>query len=285
MKSLNDLIAVLFAILLLQIFALAQSANTAIAPEPIVTQTPVASPKNSDSTPPFVKRTELQFNYTYENLTNNYGEWHTATVDFIRFLSKRQVIYGTLLSTRRFGQRDRQITIGIYQPLSRKWTVQLEAGASPAHRVLPKWSALGQIERSFKKGWNAQIGYRRTHFTAARVNVGIVGAEKYWGNYRAAYTLYIINLENTGTSASNRFQFNRYYGEQVSSVGVSAGFGRELENLGSNRGVLRTGVQSASLSGRHWFNRHWGIGYDVSLVRQGNLYSRGGLTLGLRYKF
>jgi hypothetical protein len=129
MKSLNNLIAVLFAILLIQIFALAQSGNTVTTQEPIAAPTPVASPKNSGSTPPFVKRTELHFNYTYENLTNNYGEWHTATVDFIRFLSKRQVIYGTLLSTRRFGQRDRQITIGIYQPLSRKWTVQFEAGA------------------------------------------------------------------------------------------------------------------------------------------------------------
>lgn len=284
MSSLKNLIAISITIVLLQIFVVAQPDTTATAPNPNASPTPIASSANDRSASPDEKRTEVQFNYTYENLTNNFGDWHTASVDFIHNFSKRQIIYGSLLATKRFRQRDRQIIVGIYQPLSRKWTVQLEAGISPTHRILPKWSAMAQVERSFKKGWNAQVGYRRTHFTAARVNLGIAGVEKYWGNYRAAYTLYVSQLANTGTSASNRFQFNRYYGEQVSNIGVSVGFGRELESLGS-RGVLQTGVQSAALSGRHWFSRHWGIGYDASLVRQGNLYTRGGLTIGVRYKF
>ncbi len=284
MKSLNDLIAILFAVVSFQMFVAAQSDAAAPVPSPNASPTPIALPSNDKNASPGEKKTEIQFNYTYESLTKNVGEWHTASVDFIHNLSKRKVVYGTLLATKRFGQRDLQFTLGIYQPLNRKWTVQLEGGASPTHRVLPKWSALGQIERSFKKGWNAQVGYRRTHFTSARVNLGIAGVEKYWGNNRAAYTLYVSQLANTGASASNRFQFNRYYGENVSSVGVSAGFGRELESLGS-RGVLQTDVQSVALTGRHWFNRHWGIGYDASLVRQGNLYTRRGLTFGVRYKF
>jgi len=284
MKSLNDLIAISFAILLFQIFVVAQSGAAATVSSPNASPTPFALPSNDKNASPGEKKTEIQFNYTYESLTRNLGEWHTASIDFIHYFSKRQVVYGTLLATKRFGQRDRQFTVGIYQPLNRKWTVQLEGGVSPTHRVLPKWSALGQIERSFKKGWNTQVGYRRMHFTSARVNLGIVGVEKYWGNYRAAYTLYVSQLANTGASASNRFQFNRYYGENVSSVGLSAGFGREIESLG-NRRVLQTDVQSVALSGRHWVSRHWGINYDASLVRQGNLYTRRGLTFGVRYKF
>jgi YaiO family outer membrane protein len=272
----SSLIFLLFLNVFVQVQGFGQTTKTSPA-----IRLPETQDKSEPSQPP---QTEVQFNYNYESLTNRFGNWQTASLDFTHKFSKRQIIYGSLLTTTRFRQRDEQGTVGIYQPLSRKWSVQLEASASPTHRILPKWSALAIVERSFKKGWNAQAGYRRTNYNTARTNAGIAGVEKYWGNYRAAYTLYINNFETAGTSTSHRFQFNRYYGEQVSSIGVNVAAGREIENLGS-RGVLQTGVQSVALSGRHWFNRHWGVNYDASLTRQGEFYARRGINLGLRYRF
>ncbi len=231
-----------------------------------------------------IKKGEIQFNYSSESLTNGYGRWRSASLDFSHRFTARQVLYGSLLATERFNRRDRQATLGIYQPLSRKWTIQLEANASLTHRTLPKWSLFGGVERNFSRGWNVQLGYRRTNYTAAKVNLTSAGVEKYFGSYRAAYTLYISNLTTGGTSASHRVQFNRYYGENSSSVGVSGGFGRELESLGAN-GVLQTAVQSGGVSGRHWFNRRWGVNYDASVTRQGRFYIRRGVNIGVRYRF
>ncbi len=227
---------------------------------------------------------EIQLTYGFDRLSNGYGNWRTVSLDFSRKYQSRRTFYGSLTATERFGRRDRQATLGIYQPLNRKWALLLEGNYSPTHRSLAKWSAFGGIEHNFGKGWNGQIGYRRTRYSAAKVNVASVTAEKYFGNYRAAYTLSVINLEKVGTSAAHRFQFAKYYGEQVSSVGLTVGYGRELESLG-NQGVLQTDVKSIGISGHHWINKHWGINYDASITRQGKFYTKQGASIGVRYRF
>lgn len=276
------LIKIIVAIILLKGSAFAQTSS---APSQIPTPTPPPSAVSDNASPGEQRRTEVQINYTSESLTNGFGKWRSASVDFSHKFSQRKTLYGSYRETDRLKQRDREFVLGYYHPLSRKWLLLVEAGASPSHKVLPKWSALVQVERNFKNGWNLQGGYRRTEFNTAKVNLGIAGFEKYWGNYRAAYNLYINNLQNGGTSASQRFQFNRYYGDPVSSVGISFGFGRELENLGVGRGVLRTEVQSFSVSGQHFFNRRWGLNYGLVIHRQGNLYNRRGGQIGLRFRF
>jgi YaiO family outer membrane protein len=229
-------------------------------------------------------RSELQFSTAYESLSNGYENWRTATLDFSHRFRSGHLFYGSLLATERFRQRDRQATIGFYQPVKKNWTLQFEASVSPNYRTLPKWSAFIGVERKLRKGWNISGGYRRTHYRSAKVNLVNSGVEKYFGNYRAAYTLYVSNLQSTGTSASHRFQFNRYYGEFVSSVGVTAAIGRELESLGSS-GVLQTGVRSIGISGRHWFNRRWGMNYDAAFTKQGNFYNRRGASIGISFRF
>lgn len=287
MKIFIHFFVIVLAIILFDVSITAQPDTVNNPFESIIKPSPTPTPINLNSKPRSAdeKPTEIQFNYTFESLTNGFGNWQTASIDFSHKFAKRQTLYGSYRETERINQRDREFVLGYYHPLNRKWLLLIEAGASPTHKVLPKWSALAQIERNFKNGWNLQGGYRRTQYNNAKVNLGIVGVEKYWGNYRAAYTLYINNLENESTSASHRVQFNRYYGEPLSSIGVSVGFGRELESLGIGRDVLRTDVQSFSFSGRHFFNQNWGLNYDLTLHRQGNLYTRRGGTIGIRYRF
>ena len=228
--------------------------------------------------------TEVQLNYSFEGLTNGYGVWRSVTLDFSRRFKPRQVVYGSLLATERFQRRDQQMTLGIYQPLNRKWSLQLEASTSPTNRTLSRWTAFSGIERNLPKGWNVQAGYRRTHYREAKVNLANAGVEKYFKNYRAAYTLYISNLASGGTSASHRVQFNRYYGEYSSSIGISGSLGKEIESLGSGR-VLQTSVAGAGVSGHHWFNGRWGVNYDASATRQGRYYVRRGVNIGIRFRF
>lgn len=239
-----------------------------------------AQPSESDA-----KTSEAQFNHSVESLSNGFGVWREDVLNFSRKLNSRQTFYAAYRRTQRFGQTDNEGTIGIYQPLSRKWNLILEGSASPTSRILPKWSAFGQIERNFSKGWNASVGYRRTAYRAAKVNLINAGAERYWRNWRAAYTLYVSSLENGGSRASHRVQLDRYYGERANSVGVGIAAGSELESLGRSGGVLATAVRGLMVSGRHWFKPEWGVNYGLTLHRQGDLYVRRGVYVGLRYRF
>jgi YaiO family outer membrane protein len=174
------------------------------------------------------------------------------------------------------------MTAGYYEPIGKRWTFFVEGSASPTHRILPKFSTLLQIERSLKKGWGAQAGWRHTKFNTARTNTGIITVERYFSNYRAAYTLYATKLAGAGTSAAHRVHFARYYNEK-SSVNLSFATGREVENLGAR--ILQTDVRSFSVGGRHWINQHWALNYNYGLTRQGSIYTRQGFNFGIRYRF
>jgi YaiO family outer membrane protein len=228
--------------------------------------------------------TEVSIEYSRQDLSNGYGAWNEGSVNVVHKFSQRQVVYGAFVETDRFGKRDRQAMIGYYQPLDKDWTLLLEANASPTHKILPRFSVMAQLERSLGNGWIAQAGFRRTELDTAKVNIAKLGAEKYWGKNRAAYTLSIINLEETGNSASNRIVFDRYYGNDLSSIGVGFSVGREIENIGNSR-ILQSDIYNLTLSGKHWFNPRFGIGYGYSYHKQGDIYSRRGLNVGLCFKF
>lgn len=243
----------------------------------------IASERKSETARPAGERLEVEAGYSYDYLTNGFAPWQSAHLFVGKRFASRQSLYGVYRETLRVRQRDREGQIGFYQPLDRRWAVLLEANASPTHRILPKWSALAQIERQFGKGWVASAGYRRTAYNTAQVNTGAFTVERYFSRYRAAYTLYVSGLEGAGTSASHRGQLNYYYGEQSSTLGVSFAAGRELENLGTR--ILHTGVQGFAVQGRHWVNSRWGMNYDATLHRQGDIYTRKGFSVGLRYRF
>ncbi len=226
---------------------------------------------------------EVEIGYSYEHLTNGFAPWQSAHLFVGKRFASRQSLYGIYRETSRIGQRDREGMVNFYQPFGRRWAALLEAQASPTHRVLPKWSAFAQVERNFGRGWVGSAGYRRTVFNTAQVNTGVLNVERYFSRYRAAYTLYVSGLEGAGTSTSHRGQFNFYYGEESSTLGVSFAAGREIENLGTR--ILRSPVQSFAVQGRHWLHPRWSVNYDFTFHRQADIYTRRGFGVGLRYRF
>lgn len=225
---------------------------------------------------------EVEAGISFEHLSNGFASWSEAYLLASKKFKSRQTVYGIYRRTKRFGQSDNEATAGFYQPISKHWTFFAEGSASPTHRILPKFSTLLQIEHSLKKGWGAQAGWRHTEFNTARTNTGIFTVERYFSNYRAAYTLYATNLAGVGTSAAHRVQLTRYYDEK-NSLNLSFTAGREVENLGAR--VLQTDVQSVAIGGRHWVNQHWGLNYIYSFTRQGSIYTRQGFNFGIRYRF
>jgi YaiO family outer membrane protein len=242
-----------------------------------------ANERKSERVRPTSERLEVEVGYAYDHLTKGFAPWQSAHLFVGKRFASRQSLYGLYRETLRVRQRDREATIGFYQPLDTRWAVLLEANASPTHRILAKWSALAQVERELGKGWIGSAGYRHTIFNSAQVLTGNFGAERYFSSYRAAYTLYISGLQGAGTSASHRAQLNYYYGEQSNTLGVSFSAGKELENLGTR--ILRTGVRSVAIQGRHWVSSRWSVSYDASLHLQGDIYTRKGFSVGLRHRF
>ncbi len=239
-----------------------------------------SSPKAIDPTP---QTTEIEGGSSYEDLDNDFTFWRSAYLEGVHRFAPREVIYGHVRETERFAQRDQELLGGFYYPLADTWTTLVEANASPSHRILAKWSVFGQLEKTFPGGWGLHAGLRHTEYAQSNTNLALLTAERYFGNYRAAYTLYAGRPEGAGSAASHRFQFAYYYGDR-SSMGIAYTFGKEVENV-APAGVLTTDVRGWGLLGRHWFSRHWAVSFEALWHEQGSLYNRRGARAGLRYQF
>lgn len=229
-------------------------------------------------------RAEIEIGYGRETLSNNLPDWK-QTYGLVSYrMGDRNTLYGGLRETRRFGLTDSEAHTGFYFPLGKTWTSQFELSMSPTHEVLPRYSVYGQALKSLPGGWGVGLGLRHSEYSLTGVNILSLVGERYWGNFRGAYTLYSGRPEGASSASSHRFQLSYYYADR-SAVGLSYSTGREVEYIGPARGVISSDVQNWTLSGQHWFTPAWALTYDVVNQDQGILYRRQGLRLGIRHSF
>lgn len=232
-----------------------------------------------------LKRYEVQLNTSIEKLSNNFGTWKSASLYVQRAFDSKQIVWGQYRLSDRNSNRDQEFMLGTYKPLNKKWAITAEAMYSPTQKYVGRFSAMGEVERIFRKGWVGHAGFRHTSYTTVKANTGYGLVEKYWGNNRASYTLYLTSLSNAGTAPSQRISYNRYYGERVNNFGIAASFGREHENLGPSIGILRSNTWSISTSAKYWITKRLGIDASALYHQQGKIYNRKGFNFGIRYKF
>lgn len=202
------------------------------------------------------------------------GEWRGA---------ERKTLYAGLRETQRYALKDREAHFGGILPLSAETQLQAEAGFSDSHRVLAARYGLIQLHHQPAQGWSLSAGWRRAVYDVGLSSVIQFSVDRYIGAERFGYTLYQGGPDGSGLSPSHRWQWTHYYGER-SSIGMTLIRGRETEHAG-NAGFLTSQVRGISLSGRHDLVPGWWLIWDAGRVRQGDFYTRSGVSLGLRHAF
>ncbi|MFZ2629250.1 MAG: YaiO family outer membrane beta-barrel protein [Rugosibacter sp.] len=228
--------------------------------------------------------TQAELRVSQDSLGRDYADWRSIEAQLLHRMQDGRAIYGSLRETRRFSLDDQELFAGAYLPLPADWAAVVEGSTSPSHEVLARWSAFGQLQRKFAYGWNLQAGWRHTEYNNAGTSLASLTAERYWRNYRAAFTTYSGRLDGVGgTFPSGRMQLDYYYGDR-NRIGFSLSAGREAENVGA-AGVLVSKVRDAALAGSHWVSPQWAITYVANVHRQGDIYTRHGIELGVRRRF
>ena len=229
-------------------------------------------------------RTEVEFGGSHESLTNGLPDWSSVYLEAAHTFKERHTLYGGLRETRRFGLDDTEAYGGLYYPLAKTLTGVLEGSASPTYNVLAKYSFGLQLLKSLPASWGIAGGIRHSEYSLAAADVASLTLERYWSNFRGAYTLYSGRPEGSSSAAAHRFQLVYYYGDR-DWAGISYTTGREVEYVGPPRGTITSEVRDWTLSGRHWFAPRWAISYDLLTHEQGDLYRRRGGRVGIRHIF
>ena len=226
--------------------------------------------------------TTIEIGGSSEGLSNGYGSWASEYLTAARRYTPRKSVYFTLGNAYRFESRDVSYTGGAYVPVSPNTILNVELAFSPTHEQLPHDQVYVSLEHRLAAGWGYTLETQRRSYGYASVQTGAVLVDRYWGEYRAAYWVTGVQLSKApGLSISQAASLTRYSGtDDESSMTLAINAGREADDL--ENGVHLSSIVGATLSGLQQFAPRWGFTWVVSTLREGFLYTRSGVQLGVR---
>ena len=227
---------------------------------------------------------DLRLEAQRENLDHGQPDWREELLQ-LAFKPRRDLaLLGGARETERFDQMDREGYGAVYLPLGERRVLHFEGSYSSTHRVLPRGSALAEIAWPLQDGWVVSAAGKLSDYpVAGRVQMANGTVEKYFGDYRIGYTVYISRPENAGWSPAHRLAASWYRGD-LTFVTLSAWRGREVESVYPST-LLVTDVTGQALQGGIEIAPGWGLTFELSHVRQGDLYTRRGARIGTRFLF
>ncbi len=228
-------------------------------------------------------RTEIEGWHARETLTSGFSPWTDTGLAIEARTEAHGFLGARWRETERFDLRDSEAGLGARLPLPGGWGASADLTRSGTHRVLPRHSLLGQIDKQLGSGWGAQLGLKRSEFDSGRSDLRLLTLKRYFSAQRLAYTFYSGQPEGGGSAPSHRLQWSLFFGER-NSLGISLAAGREVENVPPSA-LVSTDVRNVTLYGRYWFRPDWALSGEASWHEQGDLYRRHGIRLALRHRF
>lgn len=226
--------------------------------------------------------TEVETDAGVTSLSNGSPDWHSQELDW-RQRDADASSYGFALGhVDRFDLSDRYVTADGYLPLSSAWAIQGEASVSPEHNVLPQDALFAGLVYVLPSAWNLNAGFHYSHYSGSDADVASLGVEHYFGDWRAAYTLY-EGSSGGASGASNVLRLDWYYGDR-SHVGLGLVRGNEVDRVSPVKLVV-TPVSGAFLTGAQELGVHWAFTYTLGVTSLEDFYTQRGLLVGLAYRF
>ncbi|HWU97548.1 MAG TPA: YaiO family outer membrane beta-barrel protein [Oxalicibacterium sp.] len=226
-------------------------------------------------------RTTIGVRTARERLSNDSPDWTDSAVSIRRDLGVRHLVEATLVETERFDLSDTQINALYSFPVNAALTATLEGNTSPTHRVLAKNAFGGTLQYEFAPAWLLHGGGKSTRYDDVRVNQGVLMLEHYFSSYS-----WLVGWRPTrafGTTAHAVEARGAYYYGDKNSATILIAAGKEAASIGTD--VTLTSVRSLVLIGRHWLDKDWAFNYSIGHTRQGDLYERNGIDIGVQYNF
>jgi len=227
------------------------------------------------------RRTMIGISGSYENLSGGQPSWHDYSLRLNQNYGSRRILDAAVTQARRFDQSDTQFS-GMYSlPVAPKLNASFEGNLSPTHRVLPRYALGGRLQYEVAPTWLVHGGLKTTDFNDVRVNQGLVMLEHYFSDF--SWAVAFRPSRAFGSTANSTELRGGYYYADRNSVSLSLSSGREATSIGT--GIVLTDVETIAVFGRHWLNRNWSANYAVGHTRQGDFYTRNGITVGIDYAF
>ena len=214
-----------------------------------------------------------------ESLSSGAPDWSSVFVQMDHRRSSASTVRGMVSRDERFGSSDVVLTGGADWRISQRWSAAVELAAGPQAEFMPRAAAAVAATRALARGWEAEARLRYRDYGGTRVTSSAWSFARYFGKFRASYTLGASLLDGADSSLAHSATAH-YYLSDRGQLNVGAAIGEEAESIAPGR-VLRTDIKSLTVGGRHWLGDRWTLAWWAGAHRQGDLYRRRYVGLSL----
>ncbi len=208
----------------------------------------------------------------YEELSDSLPSWDNQFLELHWERTERITHILRLARDARFDESDTLFGLGSEWRSGGDWFAGVKLASSSSPSFAPELELSGHIGTTLDAGWVVDLRYRRREYASATVGSLIAGAEKYFGDFRVAYSLGVSHLHGASDSLGHALHGNWYPSDRF-SIGLSLATGEEAESVGPGR-VLETDVRGLSLNGRHRITDRVGVNWWAGIHEQGDFYRR-----------
>jgi len=217
----------------------------------------------------------------YEDLTNGLPSWQQQFLRLDGETAASGDYHVSLGRYERYDRSDTELGLGGVWQAGGDWSLQAELALGGDADFLPDTGFYGRVLRTLGDGWNAAAAFRHRRYESTRVSTWSAEAERYFGDYRAAYALNASRLHGAATSLSHVVSLGWYPREGL-SFGLVAATGEEAEVIAPGR-ILETDVDSLTVTGRHALTPRITLDWWLGTHAQGDIYRRRYAGLAVRY--
>ncbi|HWR02141.1 MAG TPA: YaiO family outer membrane beta-barrel protein [Chlorobaculum sp.] len=222
----------------------------------------------------------LEAGYTADHLTDNYADWHSQYLNLCLPLKASGLVTLHLDEVRKYEMTDRAINLSYSIPVD-AGVISVDGGYSAHPGFLPKNSIGFGWNGVLPQGFGYIAGATQREYSDATTRIYRLGAEKYSGPFRFAYTALFSSIDNSGGKFAQQIQA-QWISNENNRVGLTYAFGVEPEVLsGSNISAMHT--RYFQLDGLYWVTKKVGISAALWYGKAGDYYQHKGGQIGLRF--
>ena len=228
-------------------------------------------------------RTRVTAGTERANLSNGEPDWTRTFAEVSHALGGAGTLRATVTHEERFGLSETQLRAGADWRLPRRWSTGFEVGGSSDAEFGPERAYSAWALRGLPNGWEVEARLRYLAYTSSDVLATGGTLARYFGDFRAAYSLDLAQLDGDETAATHGLSLN-YYGLPHTQLGMTLYTGQEIEAVAPGN-VTRTDVRGFSAQMRHSFSDRWTASLWLGSHQQGDLYWRRDVGVSLSAGF
>jgi len=230
---------------------------------------------------PLKKTDYLLVGTSYEKLDTSSNDWHTTLIEYGTKI-KSYNINLTLENSRRFGLTDNQITINSSKSFSRTVDITSAISKSNQNTLYSNWRFLIKAQKTINKVNVLSYQWIHRKYTNTIVDTSNISISRYWGPLVPGLAANITAINNKEVTLSYSAKLAWFITDE-DFIRLSLSQGTEGEYIGNTLTLEK--IQFVGLDGRWNFSTNWNAILAIGQHKQGKVYIKNGIFLGLQRRF